>query len=100
MTPGSTASRGAKGRDIALTYPSPRWGINSCSHELWWSWRRCRHLVSVVRENGVGTTGEWYRLKKICNVVSDKKRAYLRGQFADVFSDASLAFLFEEGAPA
>lgn len=96
MSPGSGISRGVKDRATVLTYSSPRWGINSCSYELWWSWRRLHHLVSVVKSRGVGTSGEWHRLKKICQVVSDRKRAYLRGQFADVFSEASLCFLFGE----
>ncbi|OPX71322.1 MAG: hypothetical protein A4E36_00088 [Methanoregulaceae archaeon PtaB.Bin009] len=97
MPPGSAASRGAKGRDIALTYPSPRWGINSCSHELWWSWRRCRFLVSVIKERGIENANEWHRLRRIFQTVSIYKRAFCRRELSGVLSEASLNFLFGEG---
>lgn len=96
MSPGSGISRGGKSRNTALTYPLPHWGKNSSSYERWWSYRCLYHLISVVKSRGVGTAGEWHRLKKICGVVSDRKRAYLYQELQPLFSEASLDYLFGE----
>lgn len=97
MPPGSAASGGRKDRATVLTYPSPRWGINFCSYELWWSWRRLRHLISVVKSRGIENANEWHRLRRIFQTVSIYKRAFCRRELSGVLSEASLNFLFGEG---
>lgn len=97
MTPGFTGSRGAKDRGVSVlnSYPSSRGIINPPQNDrYWWSWRRCRHLVKVIKERGIETPAEWHRLARIFQSVSIYKKAYLRRELMDALSQASLDFLF------
>ena len=62
--------------------------------QYWWSWRRCRHLVKVIKECGIENANEWHRLARIFQSVSIYKRAFIRHELAGVLSEASLDYLF------
>ncbi len=62
----------------------------------WWSWRRCQHIVKVIKERGIETPAEWHRLARIFQSVSVYKRAFCRRELSGVLSEASLNYLFGE----
>ncbi len=99
MIPGSAASGGRKDRGgSVLTYPSIPENIKppQCYDRYWWSWRRCRHLVNVIKERGIENANEWHRLRWIFQTVSIYKRAFCRRELSGVLSEASLNYLFGE----
>lgn len=95
--PGGAAGVRRIGAYPSLNNPSSPGNIKPPQYrdQYWWSWRRCRHLVQVIKSRGIENGNEWHRLARIFQSVSVYKRAYIHRELSDVLSQASLDFLFE-----
>jgi len=93
---GTGVRRIAEARTASLKYPLSPQVINTSPYyeRYWYSWRRLRYLVSVIKARGIENRGEWLRLRAIIGLVSVRKRAYLFRELQPLLSPGSIAFLF------
>jgi hypothetical protein len=84
------------GAQPSLQYPFSSRTIKPSPYyaRYWWSWRRLRYLVSVIKTRGIENGAEWQRLAFICQIVSHRKKGYLYRELSSLFSDGSLSYLF------
>ena len=99
MRPGGLAGTRRIMEAMSLSYSSCSEGkyllySSPYREKYWWSWRRIHYLVKVIQSDGIQTVGGWERFRSICLTVSRPKRTFLFIKLSPLFSDGSIAFLF------